>query len=123
MFNISKKAPSDKNKSHLKNLMSIAMADGHLAKEERHILFSVAHRLGMSDEDIIAVRDNPESIKFTPPESYDEKIEQIYDFISLMSVDSDIDPNEIELCKKLALHLQLTPRIIDDLLAKLFKTQ
>lgn len=123
MFNSSKKEPSDKNKSHLKNLMSIAMADGRLAEEERHILFSVAHRLGMSEEDIIAVRDNPDTIKFTPPDSYDEKIEQIYDFISLMSVDSDIDPNEVALCKKLALHLQLAPRIIDDLLAKLFDDQ
>ncbi len=120
MFNRSKPDPSDKNRSHLKNLMAIAMADGHLAEEERHVLISVAHRMGMSDEEVQFVQENPDSVKFTPPKEYDEKMEQIYDFISLMSVDSDIDPSEIEVCRKLALHLDLAPRIVDDLLNKFF---
>lgn len=120
MFNRSKPDPSEKSKSHLKNLMAIAMADGRLAEEERHILISVAHRLGLSEEEVQMVQDNPDSVKFTPPKAYDEKMEQIYDFISLMSVDSDIDPSEVEVCRKLALHLDLAPRIVDDLLEKFF---
>lgn len=120
MFNTSKKALDNKNKSHLKNLMSIAMADGQLAEEERNIVYSVAYSLGMSDEDIAAVQNSPESIKFIPPKTYNEKLEQIYDFISLMSADHNIDPNEVAVCKKLALHLELAPRIIDDILNKLF---
>ena len=121
MFNISKSTPEDKNKSHLKNLMSIAMADGQLAEQEYQILSLVGKRLGMSEDDIADVRKNPESVKFTPPKTYDEKVQQIDDFICLMSADNDIDPNEIAVCKKLAYHLDLAPRIIDDLLSGSFE--
>lgn len=121
MFGTTKNTIDEKNKSHLKNLMSIAMADGQLAEEENNILLSVAYRLGMSDEDIAMVRSNPESIKFTPPKTYNEKLDQIYDFISLSFADHDVDPNEVAVCKKLALHLELAPRIIDDILNKLFE--
>lgn len=121
MFNISKRTSEEKNKSHLRNLMAIAMADGQLAESERQILYLVARRLDMSDADVKEIRNSPENIKFVPPKSYDEKINQIKDFISLMSADNDIDPNEIKVCKKLAMHLELAPRIIDDLLSGSFE--
>ncbi|MEL7001598.1 MAG: TerB family tellurite resistance protein [Bacteroidota bacterium] len=108
----------DKNKSHLKNLMSIAMADGQFAESERHILFSVARRLGMSDEDISIVYENPESIQFIPPSSHNEKMDQIYDFIYLISADRTVDPKELDICKKLASHLEIAPSVVDGLLSK-----
>lgn len=121
MFNRSKQTLDNKNRSHLNNLMSIAMADGQLAEQEYQVLYMVAKRLGMSEVDITDIRLNPESVKFTAPKSYDEKVQQIEDFICLMSADNDIDPNEIEVCKKLAMHLDLAPRIIDDLLSGSFE--
>ncbi|MEM9857831.1 MAG: TerB family tellurite resistance protein [Bacteroidota bacterium] len=110
----------EKNKSHIKNLIALAMADGKMSQEEEHVLFATAHRLGMSGEELEAIKAHPDSIEFKTPQSYGDKIEQIYDFISLISVDGDIDEQEVKLCRSLALKFDLAPRIIDDLLEKFF---
>ncbi len=101
-------------------MIALAMADGQFTREEEHVLFATAHRLGMSEEELDSIKADSSTIEFNPPESYGEKIEQIYDFISLVSVDGNIDEAEIELCKSLALKLNLAPRIIDDLISKFF---
>ncbi|MEM7108191.1 MAG: hypothetical protein AAF519_08185 [Bacteroidota bacterium] len=120
MGNNSIKSISEKDKSHIKNLMALAMADGKMTLEEEHVLFSIAHRMGMSNEELELIKSNPEAIEFKTPNSYGEKIEQIYDFLSLISVDGSIDDEEVELCRSLALKFDLAPRIIDDLLDKFF---
>ncbi|MEM1406959.1 MAG: hypothetical protein AAGG59_09310 [Bacteroidota bacterium] len=120
MGNNSIKSISEKDQSHIKNLVALAMADGQMSLEEEHVLFATAHRMGMSSEELEAIKSDPESIEFKVPESYGDKIEQIYDFLSLISVDGSIDTEEVELCRALALKFDLAPRIIDDLLDKFF---
>lgn len=120
MGNKSVKSISEKDKSHIKNLVALAMADGNMSLEEEHVLFATAHRIGMSNEELEVIKSNPESIEFKVPESYGDKIEQIYDFLSLISVDGSIDDEEVKLCRSLALKFDLAPRIIDDLLDKFF---
>ncbi|MBL6446604.1 TerB family tellurite resistance protein [Fulvivirga sp. 29W222] len=110
---------SDKDgrrKSHIKNLISVAMADGHLADEEWALLSKIAHHLGMSSEAIQNIRNNPEEVKFIAPKKYEEKLQQVTDLVAVMMVDGDIDQNELELCKKLALKLDLLPRVVSDMI-------
>ncbi|MBL3656908.1 TerB family tellurite resistance protein [Fulvivirga sediminis] len=111
----------EKRRSHVKNLITVAMADGHLAKEEWDLLVIIARKLGMNNEDIQSIKDNPEDVKFTPPKKYDEKIQQVEDLVSVMMIDGDVDKNEMELCKKLALKLDLLPRVINDLIYQTYK--
>ncbi|UII28781.1 TerB family tellurite resistance protein [Fulvivirga maritima] len=111
----------DKRKSHVKNLITVAMADGHLAKEEWDLLVTIARKLEMSNDDIQNIKNNPEDIKFTPPKKYDEKIQQVEDLVAVMMIDGDVDKNEMELCKKLALKLDLLPRVVNDLIYETYK--
>ena len=110
---------SDKDgrrKSHIKNLISVAMVDGHLADEEWALLSRVAHHLGMSSETIQNIKNNPEEIKFIAPKKYEEKLQQVTDLVAVMMVDGDVDQKELELCKKIALKLDLLPRVINDMI-------
>ena len=104
-------------RSHIKNLISIALADGHLSEDEWELLVYLASRLGMEEEEINAIRENPEAVKFVMPKTHDQRVQQIEDLVLLMSIDHDINPNEVELCKKISLKLDVLPQIVDDIIA------
>jgi uncharacterized tellurite resistance protein B-like protein len=104
-------------RSHVKNLVSIALADGHLSEDEWELLVYLASRLGVEEEEINAIRENPEAVKFVMPKTHDQRVQQIEDLVLLMSIDHDINPNEVELCKKISLKLDVLPQIVDDIIA------
>lgn len=100
-------------RSHVKNLISIALADGHLSEDEWELLVYLASRLGMEEEEIAAIKENPEAVTFVMPKTHEQRVQQIEDLVLLMSIDHDINPNEVELCKKIALRLDVLPQIVD----------
>lgn len=111
---------NEQRKSHIKNLIAVAMADGHVADEEWALLIRVAKRLNMSTEDIQNIRNNPGEVKFVVPKNYKEKLQQVNDLVAVMMVDGDIDAKELEICKKVALKLDLLPRVVNDLVNKAY---
>lgn len=115
------KNKTEKRKSHIKNLISVAMADGHLAKEEWGLLMRMAKKLDMGNDEIHNIKNNPDDIKFVPPSKHEEKIQHIHDLVSLMTIDEHIDTKEMVLCRKIALKLDLLPRIVDDILREAYK--
>jgi len=104
-------------RSHVKNLISIALADGHLSADEWELLVYLGSRLGMEEEEIKAIRENPEAVTFVIPKTHDQRVQQIEDLVLLMSIDHDINPKEVELCKKISLKLDVLPQIVDDIIS------
>lgn len=104
-------------RSHVKNLIAIALADGHLADDEWELLVYLASRLGMEEEEIKAIQENPDSVIFVMPKAHDQRVKQIEDLVLLMSIDHNINPNEVELCKKISLKLDVLPQIVDSIIA------
>lgn len=106
----------DQKESHLKNLLILTMADGHMAEIESHLLIAIAHRLGLNEADIDRIKANLENIEFKMPDKYDDKIEQFHDLLTLMSVDGFIDPNEESYCMEIAEKFQLTHSVVEEML-------
>ena len=104
-------------RSHVKNLIAIALADGHLSEDEWELLVYLASHLGMEEQEIKAIKENPEAVTFVMPKTHDQRVQQIEDLVMLMSIDHDINPNEVELCKKISLKLDVLPQIVDDIIA------
>lgn len=115
-----KKVNEDKllRESHLKNLVVLAMADGHMAEIEQHLLESIAHRLGFSESDIEDIKKDINNIKFILPEKYDDRIEQFNDLLTLMAIDGHIDPEEEEVCRGFAKKYELMDSVYDELISK-----
>lgn len=104
-------------RSHIKNLISIALSDGHLSDDEWELLVYLASRLGMEEEEIKAIKENPDAVTFVMPKTHDQRVQQIEDLVLLMSIDHDINPNEVQLCKKISLKLDVLPQIVDSIIA------
>jgi uncharacterized tellurite resistance protein B-like protein len=122
----------DKKKrlSHIRNLVALACADGSLDKIEMDLIFKIGVTAGLSPDELHRIFQRPESIAFYPPETYRERIEQLYDMVMVMMVDGEFHKNEIALCKLTAIKLGFKHQIIDkivhdtiDLIAKGIATE
>lgn len=117
----------DKKKrlSHIRNLLALACADGSIEKSELDLIFRIGARAGLTPNELQRIMERPDSVKFYPPESDREQIEQLYDMVLIMMVNGELHKNEIAFCKLTALRLGFKPAIIDrmieitiDLIAK-----
>jgi hypothetical protein len=103
-------------RSHVKNLVTVAMADGRLDIDEWKLLMMIAKRLGMNEEEIKFIRSNPDQVTFVPPKKYEEKVQQIRDLVAVMTIDSIINQRELDLCKKISLKLDILPQMVDEII-------
>jgi len=108
------KRHNNSRKSHLKNLLEVALADGQLDNDEYVLLLSLARKLDISDQEIKNIRENPGLITFKPPASHKKRFEQVYDLVCMMMIDGVIHQKELDFCKSMALKLGYMPRIVDD---------
>lgn len=105
-----------KRKSHLKNLLAVAKADGKFKNIEFEYVLQLASKYYMTKKEVERVLDAPEAIKFVPPKTINESFDQLYDLVTVMLVDGEIDDREMTLCKTFALRLGFNPKIIDEMI-------
>lgn len=117
--NIFKSDREGLRRSHVKNLIEVALADGHLATEEWNMMVYLAEKFNISEHQIKDIKDNPDSVKFVIPKSHEESVLQIEDLLMVMTVDHEISPTEVELIKKIAIKLNVLPQKVDELIAEI----
>lgn len=96
---------SKQRKSAVMNAICVMMADGKIAEEEMAVLGAVGARAGLTEAELQDLLDNPESVKFTPPDTIEERFGQVSAAVFMMMVDGEIDAREFAYCCKLAKHL------------------
>jgi len=109
-----------RKKSHLKNLYSIALADGKIVNEEYDFLLSVANKLYINQSVLQNVIHFPEDISFFVPSHDREKLDQIYDCVCMALIDGDFNEREISICKLISVKLGFRPIIIDHIIENIF---
>ncbi len=117
--NIFKSDRGGLRRSHVKNLIEVALADGHMATEEWNMMVYLAEKFNITEHQIKEIKDNPDSVKFVVPKSHEESVLQIEDLLMVMTVDHEISPTEVELIKKIAIKLNVLPQKVDELIAQI----
>ena len=90
-------------KSHMRNLIEIAAADGGLGVEEQRLLEFAAIKNNISKTELKAIQADASKIRFEVPGSEEEKFFQLYDLVHMMSVDKNIHSEELRLCEIFAI--------------------
>ena len=90
-------------KSHMKNLIEMAAADGNFMDIEYELLKSIAKQNGISEGQLKEIKKNPTGIKFEVPKDETERFHQLYDLVQMMSIDNDVHPEEAKLCNLFAI--------------------
>ena len=110
-----------KRRSHFKNLFAVARADGEVARSEMDLVIGLAEKFHMTTEEVTKIIRNPEAVPLVTPKSPEERIEHLYDLVTVMMVDGQINEKELFLCKSLAVKLGLEEDSVDSLVRDLIE--
>lgn len=87
-------------KNHIKNLLALAKADGHMHPKEEALLYKIGARYGMKDRQVKQLIDNDERYNVNVPDNHNDKMNLLYDLILMVYADDVIDKHEIEFCEQ-----------------------
>ena len=96
------------DRSHFRNMVLIAKADGVITPEELKLLHKMGHRLSLSDDQIKAIIKNPSKLAITPPVSREERFEQMIELVRMVNIDGKIDANEMDVLERVAVGIGYT---------------
>ncbi len=103
-------------KEHFANLLAVAYADGIFKPEELDFLAEKAIEYGLEDSEVHQLLENIEQLKFSVPQNFEEKEQQLTDAIYLTMIDGQIDKREYQLCLQIAKKLDLDQKYLDNLI-------
>jgi uncharacterized tellurite resistance protein B-like protein len=103
ILNLFKQGKATTVKSHMKNLIEIAVADGGFGGEERRLLEYIAQRNNISSTELKDIQANASNVSFEVPKIEEDKFSQLYDLVHMMSVDKNIHSEELRLCELFAI--------------------
>lgn len=103
-------------KSHLVNLFKVAAADGKISRDEFELLFQQSRKLGVSDHELAVITAEAAEHHVVVPPSLDERVQHLFDLITMVVADHKIDHREIEICSKIATSYGIHPELTDKLI-------
>ena len=78
-------------KSHFLNLYSMALADTQIETIELELLYNIGAERGIEKRDIEQLILSPDKVKFSIPDSLNEKIEFLFDLARIIWIDGKVD--------------------------------
>ncbi len=103
-------------KSHMRNLIEIAAADGSFGIEEQRLLEYAALRNNISISELKEIQEGTAKVRFEVPGSEQRKFFQLYDLVHMMSVDKEIHGEELRLCEIFAIKFGYRKEVVKDMI-------
>lgn len=110
-----------KRRSHFKNLYAVARVDGDVDRSEMDLIVGLAEKFHMSTEEVTSIIRNPDEVAMVVPKTPEERMEHLYDLVTVMMVNRQIDERELFLCKSLAVKLGCGEDTVDALIRDLIE--
>ena len=89
-------------RSHMKNLIEMAVVDGNFDLVEHNLLSRIAKRNNVSEDHLRKIKESRADIQFELPQDSQEKFAQFYDLVHMMTIDKSIHHEEMNLCNLFA---------------------
>jgi uncharacterized tellurite resistance protein B-like protein len=107
-------------KDHVKNLLALAKADGHVHEREREVIFEIGKRYGLKDRQIKEIVESNEKFKVNVPNNHYDKMNVLYDLMLIVFADGVIEKKEISFCEDVAKQFSLKKEVVKWLLTEVF---
>ena len=117
-WNFLSKNTNEREKNYLKQLFSIASADGHLDDTEMQYIVSMGKKLNFSEEEIQALKDDIDTKRITPtlPDSKEGKFFMLFSMINMILADDEVHPQEMKITESIVMKLGYDPTTVDTIL-------
>ncbi len=94
-----------RNISHFASIVRLAAVDGEINDEEKAVLERLARKLDVNEEEYKLILKNPENIPFTAPNTKVKRLERLYDLLTLVFADHEMDEQEAFMMKRYGIAL------------------
>ena len=108
-------------KNHIKNLLALAKADGHMHEKEIQLLFKIGKRYGLKNRQIQELIDSQEKFEIIVPDNHNDKMNLLYDLILMVYADDVVNKHEVEFCQDMANRFGLKKELVEWLLREFKK--
>lgn len=109
------------NKSHLENLISVALVDGSLAETEKILLERFASRLSVDNTTFNEMLKGADKYKMNPPFDKEGRYKRLYNLVSVALADELVDDKEMDLVAKYAIGLGYSEAQATEIINKTLK--
>ena len=111
----------DKQKSinFFQNLLLVAISDRYLDTAESDFLVQMGNQMGLTEEDVIHLSEDPNSLEFVIPGTVSERASELKALIRMMLQDGEIHKQEYDLCREYAERVGFDKQVLDDLIKDL----
>ena len=90
------------DRSHFRNMVLIAKADGEISAEEVELLHKMGQKISLSEAQVQEIIKDPKKLEIIPPSDRVERFEQMVELIQMVQVDGKVDDNEMKLLERVA---------------------
>jgi uncharacterized membrane protein YebE (DUF533 family) len=109
-------------KNHIKNLLSLAKADGHVHEKERAVIIKIGKRYGLKEWQINQLMESDEKFTLDVPNNHRDKMNLLYDLMLIVLADGFVDKNEIlfveNVVKEFGMKKEIVKWLIDEVFDK-----
>ena len=106
----------DRNRATMAMLIKMVTIDNKIDPIEKAFLGDIARQLGILQEDIVSIIDNPEKFALKPPPAEEDRMRILHYLLFMMRVDGKIPKEEEKLCYKAALRLGFNEQLTGDMI-------
>ncbi|NBW37542.1 MAG: TerB family tellurite resistance protein [Cytophagia bacterium] len=107
-------------KNHIKSLLALANADGHMHDSEVALLFKIGQKYGLKDWQVQNLVDSTEKFELTVPDNFNDRMNLLYDLLLMVYADGVVEQREIDFCEDVAKRFQMKKGIVNWLI-KIFE--
>ena len=94
-----------RNLGHFASIVNLAAVDGEINPEEEKVLRRLAIKLDIDDSEYKQTMKTPEKFPVNPPNTIERRLERLYDALTIIFADHDMDAQEEFLLKRYAVAL------------------
>ncbi len=103
-------------KNHIKNLLALAKADGHMHPKEEALLYKIGKRYGLKERQIKELVDADERNSVVVPDNHNDKMNLLYDLVLMVYADDVVDQHEIAFCEEVVINFNMKKELVNWLL-------
>ena len=111
----------NEKKTLVSMLIKLSEADGQYHNNEIALIKDTGKKMGLSQDEILAVKKNPNDFKFVLPDNMKERMQMFYYLLFMIRVDGRITLTEKEMIRKIGFFLCLNTDLMNEMLDVLEK--
>jgi uncharacterized membrane protein YebE (DUF533 family) len=104
-------------KNHIKNLLALAKADGHMHEKETKLLYKIGNGYGLKDWQIEKLISSDEKFELNIPDNFNDRMNLLYDLILMVYADEVVEKKEVAFCEDVAKRFGLKKDLVKWLLS------